>query len=226
MKKVFIAGATTKLGESVAISLAKQGYSPVIHFFSQFKKAKEIKKSCDFFQESFLVQGDFSSQERVKDFCLNFEHLDCYGIIYLFGPAIEKPLFETSIADWQMLYQTNLFSLIQIIEHLRMNLIKNQGCIITMGTPFLESTKALTKISAYFSVKSSLLSYTRSLAKELLGKVTVNMISPSFLSNTHILSSQKKVSEEEIAFWIVSLFADQARACTGQNIEIDQGYSL
>lgn len=230
MNRVLITGATTKLGECVALALSKNGFSPVIHYNSQKNRAESLQKKCESFQESCILQGDFSTQEGVEKFLVSYGPYfkDTYGFVHLYGPTLEKTILETTVGDWKGLYQTNLLSFIQLSQGLVDPIIAHQGRIISMGMPFLGRNKALTKVSAYFAIKSALLSYTLSLAKELVGKATVNMISPSFLENSTILPplGEKRILEEEVAFWILSLFDEKSQVLTGQNIEITAGFGL
>lgn len=228
MKRVLLTGCTTKLGECVAIALAKKGFSLVLHYFSEENQADALKKKCDAYQESRLLQGDFSTQKGVELFLREYDPYlkESYGYIHLFGPTLDKEMFHTTSENWQYLFQTNLLSFVEIMRGLQGVLTLQKGRVITMGMPFLEKHRGLTKVSAYFAIKSALLSYTLSLAKELMNHVTVNMISPSFLPNNTIFSRGESVAEEEVVLWVLSLFDEKASAVTGQNIEITKGFGL
>jgi NAD(P)-dependent dehydrogenase (short-subunit alcohol dehydrogenase family) len=227
MKWTLITGGAIRLGAEIARELAKSGYNIVIHFNKSKTPAQKLKNDikkigvhCE------IISGDFNSSSAVQDF-LNRYDFDTENLIHNVGNfLIEGPL-ETSMDNWENLFQTNLFAPVQITKELVPQIIKHKGRIVTIGVTGINTARADIKSTAYTQTKTSLLGFTKALAVELAPRgVTVNMVSPGQLDNSIDLKDPSKLpmkragKTRDVARMVKFLLEPESSYITGQNIEV------
>ena len=123
-------------------------------------------------------------------------------------------------------------------------LIKNRGKILNIGSIFSEIVPNFSNYkgtnmnspAAYSVSKNSLLHLTKWQASYFAPYVNVNMISPGGISRNQNKKFIKKYinstplkrmcREEDVIFAILFLLSDMSNYITGQNLNIDGGYSI
>lgn len=237
MKWILITGAAKRLGASLAVSLAQEGYAIAVHYCQSQKEAENVVDQClSFGVQATSIQGDFSSTDSVQNFIQRYlkQFPQTYALINNVGNYLVKPTLETEIEQMAALFQTNLQAPFAIARALIPSLIENQGQIISLGVSGLNHFSANTYASAYYLSKLGLLGLTRSLAKELAPyNVCVNMVSPGYLENSvdfpnhpNKIPMQRPGTCSEVARVITFLLDPLNHYVTGQNIEVAGGVGL
>lgn len=218
MKWVLVTGAALRLGAAIAKKLADQGHAVVIHYNTHEKQARELSAHC---LGSEIIQGDFANS--LEDFIGRYKERfpNTKGLINNVGNyALGAP---SSLSNIDTLLQTNLTAPMSITHALLPFIKKAKGHIINIGSANLSNP--WTYATPYGISKAALLFYTLSLAKELLGDVRVNMVSPGYLDISEDLpSTVQPVKVLEAAHLIATLF--EQNCITGQNVEVSFSQSI
>lgn len=237
MKWVVVTGGAKRLGASISLELARNGYSIIVHYNKSEKEAQNVVDRC-LAQgvNAICIQGDFTHPEGVHAFvekCWVIS-VPLYALInnvgnYFLGSALETPLMM-----WADLFQTNFFAPLLLVQQFRKHLIASKGHVINIGVAGLIKQSANTYATAYALTKEALWSLTRSLAYEMSSdKIKVNMVSPGMLDNSIDLHSslvdipmRRPGTCCEVARMVSFLLDSQSEYITGQNIEIAGGVGL
>jgi NAD(P)-dependent dehydrogenase (short-subunit alcohol dehydrogenase family) len=227
-----ITGAAKGLGKTIALELAKQKIPVVIQYNTHKDLAEEVAHLCSRTAPAEIIQGDFedivSFAERYKKQFPRTKHL-----INDVGNFLVAKCLELSLDDVQSLFQTNFFAPYVLCQQLVQSIIREKGSIINIGSSGLLSGRGFGYAPLYTISKLSLLSLTKSLAKELAEHgVRVNMVSPGKLENSIDLHSgvqppmKRFGTLEEVSCMVSYLLDEKSSYITGQNIEIAGGLGL
>jgi 3-oxoacyl-[acyl-carrier protein] reductase len=220
---VLITGAAKGLGREFATSFIKAGYPVLAHYCTSEKEAQTL--GCE------TVQGDFSTREGIERFCKSLQGRSVAHIIHNVGNYKIASAQNSDISSWESLFYTNLLAPTMITKALLPSVIEAKGSLIFIGSTGLAEAEAYS--TAYTALKAALLSYAKSLAKELIATgVSVNMVSPGVLPNSvdhknfATLPQGKAVFFDEVARLALFLVDKENRSITGQNIEVAGGLRL
>lgn len=228
-----VTGSAIRLGREIVIELSKRGHSVIIHYNTSEQEAEQLKAELAALgREVAIVQGDISSPEGVEQFIqrIRNEFGPIHYLVNNVGHYLIASGMNTTPADWQDLFQTNVFAPAELIRAFAPSL----RAVVNIGNSGLNTIHAETYSTAYLLSKHSLLLLTQSFAKELAPKgVRVNMISPGILnisvekSERHDLIPMGRTGLSEEVARVVAFALDEENAyMTGQNIEITGGYRL
>lgn len=239
-KVAIITGGDSGIGKSVAIYYAKEGAHVVIVYLNEHEDAKETEKlvtsegvSC------LLLSGDIGNeqfcQEVVKKTIEAFGTLD----ILVNNAAEQHP--QTSISDitseqLHKTFQTNVYSFFYLTKAALPHL-KSGSSII--NTASITAYQGHEKLLDYSATKGAIVTFTRSLAKQLVSKgIRVNGVAPGPIWTPLIPSTftEKEVAEFgsnspmkrpgqpfELAPSYVFLASDDSTYMTGQMLHINGG---
>ncbi|MFI0435104.1 MAG: SDR family oxidoreductase [Parachlamydiaceae bacterium] len=233
MNWTLITGSSLNLGAKTAISLAEQGHHVLIHYNKSVEQAEAVANRCrKFGVRAELIQGDFSMQEGVEAFICHLlcNFPDVKTLINNVGNYLHKSALETSQKEWQEIFQLNLFTPIALTRALIPSIKQSKGSIINIGTAGI-SLKAHSVNTAYMAAKTSLLLFTKTLAKELApSQVTVNMVSPGQLETSVVevknIPMGREAEFKDVTSVILFLLQQSSHYLTGQNIEVAGGLCL
>lgn len=233
-----ITGAAKRLGAATAKRLHQCGMSIVIHYqYSEREAAALMGELNDIRTDSAIhVQADLAhldELQRLADVATDFKG----GLSVLINNA--SSFYPTTLesaqeSDWNDLFASNAKAPYFLCQALSNTLKENQGCIINMVD--IHAQRPLKDHSIYSMAKSSLITLTKSLAKELAPEVRVNAVAPgAILWPDNISEIEKKTilagiplqrlgKPEDIADTI--RFLVDADYITGQVIAVDGGRSL
>ena len=231
-----VTGGAQRLGAEICRTLAADGYSIVVHYRQSEHEALQVVEECQAYGvKAQVIQGDFSTQENTIDFIQRYvqEFPNTQNLVNNVGNYLVKSAFNTSVEEYQQLFQTNLFAPIALTNALIPALRHRQGCVINIGIAGLLTDRADIYSTAYTMTKKCLWGWTKSLALELASEeIKVNMVSPGYIDNAVDLPDPKKLpmrrpaTEHEIARTIAFLMQKESGYITGQNIEIAGGVRL
>lgn len=226
MNWTLVTGGAKGLGASICHELAKKGYPVIIQYRTSRQQAEEVQKRCvELGVKAEIIQGDFSSEGSTQKFIdeckKRFQALE--NLVNNVGNYLVKPLLETSMTEWRELYQSNVFSALQLIEGLLPT-----SSIVNIGVVGVQRVDSYSP--AYTASKMTLWMMTKTLAKDLKG-IRVNMISPGYMENAVDLPADlsklpqgRAIELTEVAKLVPFLFENPS--ITGQNIEIAGGVRL
>jgi NAD(P)-dependent dehydrogenase (short-subunit alcohol dehydrogenase family) len=248
-KVAVITGSSRGLGAATAKRLARDGFFVVVNYVRSQKDGEDVLR--DIRQaggRGALVQGDVSNVGGIRSFleavdaALKRESLPASVDVLVAnaGVLISKPFAETTEADFDSLFDTNVKGVFFLIQA-ALPRMRDNGRIVTLSSGL--SRFANPMYTAYSATKGAIDVMTRILAQELGARgITVNSIAPgavdtdmnaswirSDAGRTMLLARQaiKKIATApDIADAIAFLAGPDSRWVTAQRIEASGGSSL
>ncbi len=245
MKRVFISGASGGIGFATAKKFLENGYFVIAQYNLNVNKinelssyAKEIGKEENLFAIKIDLSSPCDITEKLNSLKKSFKKIDV--IVNNAGIGLYKLITETTIEEWEKLFNVNLTSA-YLINNAFINQMINakNGKIINVSSMWGLSGASMEV--CYSASKSAIIGYTKALAKELAPSgITVNCVCPGVIdtamnarfNNEEIeeLKEQTPLGRlgkpEEVAELIYFLSGEQSNFITGQCISIDGGFIL
>lgn len=248
-KYVLISGGAGLIGSNIAIAVSEAGATPIIADINKSSlllisdKLKGKKHLC--------IESDFRNEKGIKN-CIR-EALRSFPIIHSvvhaayprsegWGNHFEDLDEENLKADLQSQLGASIILSKQVISHFLKagggNLVHISSIQGVMAPKFnhYEGTEMTSPIE-YSAIKAGIISITRWLAKAYRNKnIRVNCISPGGIEDKQpktFLNAYRNdctnigmLKPKDIADLVVYLLSDNSRAINGQNIIIDDGWTL
>jgi 3-oxoacyl-[acyl-carrier protein] reductase len=186
-----------------------------------------------------FVSADLSNIIGIADLVASIrkDFGDIYGLINNAGAGIDGALVNMSISKIQELVQLNTLAPLILTKFvLRSMLVSGTGRIINVSS--IVGFSGHSGLAAYAATKSSLIGFTRSLARETgrLG-ITVNAVAPGFIETgmtagmagdekariARQSALQRLAEPKDIAGVVTFLMGDGGRNITGTVLTVDAG---
>lgn len=239
-KVALITGGDSGIGRAVAVLFAKEGATVAISYLSEHSDAKETQTLVEAEgSECLLLPGDLSKEVNCKrvvsKVIKKFRRID----ILVNNAAVhteQKKLEDITSEQLLKTFATNIFSYFWVTQA-ALPAIPEGGCII--NTASVTAYRGSPSLIDYASTKGAIVSFTRSLASNLVKrKIRVNGVAPGPVWTPLIASTFKpdKVSNfgsdvpmeragepAEIAPAFLFLAASDGAYVTGQFIHVNGG---
>lgn len=239
-KKVLITGGTKGIGLSTTREFLELGAEVLVVARNTKTILGKVKNSANLFTyEGDLNNSDFRN-DLVNRISENWSKLDV--LVNNVGTNLRKKFSEYTEAEIRQLFETNLFSMIQLTQACY-PLLQRSGnaSVINMA-----SVAGLTDVQSgppYGMTKAAIIQLTRHLAAEWSAdNIRVNAISPWYIDTPlaqPVLSQPDRLEKivsrtpmgrigkpEEVASLAAYLAMDKSSYITGQNIAVDGGLSV
>ncbi len=233
MINVIITGGSRGIGYELVKQFAADANNYVVVLSRNIEKLEQLKQECtQLYQNTIhIYKVDFNSTTLNLELqtILTKENKHFHIVINNAGLLINKPFTETTTADWQNVFTTNVFAPATLIKEVISCNNKNEQThivnISSMGG-FQGSVK-FAGLSAYSSSKAALANLTEVLAEEYketnvkinclaLGSVQTEMLNnafPNYLA---------QVAAQEMAAYIVDFSIKGARYFNGKVIPLSK----
>lgn len=240
-KVAIITGGDSGIGRAVAVAYAKEGADVSIVYLSEHGDADKTKQEVE--QEGrrcLLIAGDIGDEAIATEIVK--QTMDFFGRIDILvnNAAEQHPQQDITAITAQQLertFRTNLFSMFYLTKAVLPHL--NKGSTI-INTTSVTAYKGNAQLLDYSATKGAIVSFTRSLSMNLVGKkgIRVNAVAPGPIWTPLIPSTfdQKQVAEfggttpmqrpgqpEEVAPAYVFLASDDSSYMSGQVLHINGG---
>jgi NAD(P)-dependent dehydrogenase (short-subunit alcohol dehydrogenase family) len=239
-KIAIITGGDSGIGRAVAIAFAKEGAHTVIVYLNEENDANETKRQVEEEgRDCLLIAGDVGDEQfcqQVVERAFNeFERID----ILVNNAAVQYPqesLEDISAEQLEKTFRTNIFSYFFMTKAALPHLKAGSTIINTASITAYQGNKHLLD---YSSTKGAIVSFTRSLALNLVEKkIRVNAVAPGPIWTPLIPASFEadKVAEfgsdtpmqrpgqpAEVAPCFVFLASDDSSYITGQVLHPNGG---
>lgn len=184
-KRALVTGSNTGIGRGIAMVLAREGASVVIHGRNAERAGKVAAEIVAAGGKALVACGDLATDagaQAVADAIMR----ELGGLDILVnnvggndaGNNVHREFFDVPIADWAYTYQENTVSAVRMV-HAFVPGMKQRGWgrVINIGTAV--ATQPFAQIPDYSAAKAGMLNMTISLSKALAHTgITVNTLSP------------------------------------------------
>mgnify|MGYP000332438587 CR=1 FL=1 len=253
-KTALITGASSGIGQAIAIRLAQEGCNVAINYRKSAEEAKEtesraMQNACNQVEgcgvRSLLIQGDVSKEEDILN--MVNKTVEMFGSLDILvnnaGIQKECPSHEVTAKDFDSVLAINLRgSFLCAREMIKHCLSENHpGIIINISSVHEIIPRPM--YASYTISKGGMENLTKTLALEYAARgIRVNAIAPGAtvtpINQDWIDHPEKKAiveshipmaragSVEEVAAGVAFLASDEAAYITGQTLFIDGGLTL
>ena len=237
-KSVFISGSSRGIGRAVAIRLAKEGYTIVLHGRTPSDALTQTQKelqSCG--ADVRVLTFDISDRlATTKALLSDIEENGMYwGVVLNAGITRDGTFAAMPQEDWDDVLSTDLDSFYNIIQPLVMPFVRTRrgGRIVAISS--VSGVMGNRGQVNYSAAKAGLIGATKALALELASRaITVNAVAPGMIDTEMVDKSviehalpmipmRRAGKPEEVAGAVAFLLSDEAAYITRSVIEINGG---
>ena len=245
-KLIIIVGGAGRIGRAFVQSCINENMSVCVMDICEVKVWEKLNIDCDFF-----VQVDINNTKSltngIRQVFAKYKKIDCIvNTSYPRNKNYGKAVFDVTLEDFNEninLHLGGYFNVMQKFAELFIdqghgniiNIASIQGVLAPKFYHY-EGTDMTSPIE-YTAAKSGIISMSKYLAKYLAGKnIRVNCISPggikdnqqSVFLNRYKTSCTNKgmLDAEDLVGTLLFLISDQSKYINGQNIIVDDGWSL
>ena len=237
-KTVLVTGSSRGIGKAIALYLAGQGYSVVLHCLNNLIKVNEVvDQISQMGQRVRVLQFDLANrQECSEKLTQDIEaHGTYYGIVCNAGISADNAFPALTGQDWDSVIHTNLDGFYNVLHPLVMPMVRQRssGRIITLSS--VSGIMGNRGQVNYSAAKAGIIGATKALALELAKRnITVNCVAPGLI-DTEMLSElpleeikkmipMRRIGEaNEIAATVAFLLSKEAGYITRQVISVNGG---
>lgn len=244
-KVAVITGGARDIGRAISVNLAGEGVKVVLNYYNNQEDAeKTLEIIQGFGGEAIAVKGDMTKQEDVNN--LVNEAKKAYGeeVHYLVnvagGLVARKSLTEMDEDFLNFVVRLNLNSVF-LVSQAFVPMMPEGSAIVNFSSQAARDGGG-PGAGAYAAAKGAVMTYTRSMAKELGPKgIRVNSLTPGMINTSfHDTFTKDEVREKvagatplrregkasEVGELVVYLLSDKASFVTGNNIDINGGLAF
>lgn len=238
-KYILVTGASSGIGESIAIEISKMGANVLITARNQERLQNTFKQLNAKERKNTQIIADISSVGGIDSLVRELPELD--GIVLNAGILKTLPVKNITEESLINVFETNILSSIRFIQRmLKAKKIKANSSIVFISS--ISTFQVKKGNSLYSATKGAINSFAKVLALEVAPRgVRVNCIQPGFIK-TRVLDegalTEEQLQEhfkkyplgigspEDIAYPTIYLLSDAAKWVTGSVFTIDGGGTL
>ena len=237
-RRVLITGSSRGIGRSIALRLARDGFSVTVHCRSGRAEADAVaNKIIASNGTASVLQFDVCD----RDACRAALEVDVeangayYGIVCNAGISRDAAFPALSDEDWDLVLDTSLNGFFNVVHPLTMPMLrmKQGGRIVTLAS--VSGVMGNRGQVNYSAAKAGLIGATKALAVELASrKVTVNCVAPGLIATDmtedlpldealKMVPMNRVGQSEEVAAAVAFLMSDEASYITRQVLGVNGG---
>ena len=241
-KLILITGGVRDIGRAITKNLAKNGANLAINFYGSLDEANSLEDELKEDNiDALFLQGDMTSEVDVKNFidqATTKFGTNIHGLVNVSGGLVERRTIDQMDLDF-----------LNKVMHLNLN---SSFLTIKHSLPFMSDGSSIVNFasqagrdgggpgaSAYASSKGAVMTFTRSMAKELGPKgIRVNALCPGMISTTfhdnftksevrsnvaNATPLKREGTSDEMASIVKFLLSNDASFLTGVNLDSNGG---
>ena len=191
-------------------------------------------------RNGMTIKADISKPEEINNMFdeITKKHGKLDILVNNAGIVFIKPFMELTADEWDKTYAVNIRGMFLVTQK-ALKLMK-KGAIVNISSMRGLADHGRSLIMDYSTSKAAVISFTKTLAKEVAPDIRVNCIAPGMTNTSHVKKQSKESLEKfkndiylkrliepsEVANAILFLASDQASAITGVVLRVDGGQSL
>ena len=239
-KVTIVTGGTKGIGKSICLLFAKEGASVIANFSNDVNAAEDLMNEAKSKGLNIrLFKADVTQFDQVKEMVeevyAQFGKIDI--LVNNVGLVRDNFLMLMSYEDWDSLLKGNLSSLFYCCKAVIRKMIpERRGKIINISS--ISGILGTSGQTNYAATKGGMISFTKSLARELGPfNIHVNAVAPGLIESDIVSKMPKEKVEaiikssslgrigkpEEVANVVLFLASEDSNYITGQTIVVDGG---
>ncbi len=235
---ILVTGSSRGIGKAIALALAAQGYSLVLHCRAQRAQAEAVADEIATMGGSArIVQFDVAERAQTKAVLeADIEaHGAYYGVVCNAGIARDNAFPAMSGDEWDSVIHTNLDSFYNVLNPIIMPMVRRRaaGRIITLAS--VSGLIGNRGQANYSAAKAGVMAASKSLAIELAKRdITVNCVAPGLIETEMVdaafvdealkmIPARRVGKPEEVAALVSFLMSEDAAYITRQVISVNGG---
>ena len=241
-KSVIITGATSGIGQGVAVALRAQGANLLLSGRNE-ERGQAIERQLG--KKTHFMSGDIrlpeTNEALVKTAVESFGHLDM--LVLSAGQLGIGKIDILSLEDWHETIAANLHAVFYLLKYAIPYIRETGGgSIVIIGS--VAAMHAFPNHPAYTASKGALPPLVRQLARDYGPEIRINLVSPAQVITPLLYDSVKAFENpaaiihetaqklplkrlgqpEDIANTVLHLLSDKSDWITGSNIVVDGGF--
>ena len=249
-KTVFVTGASSGIGQAIALACSRMGARVVITgrdtarlqaTYDMLERRDEPVSNEELDTDSHIqLVGDLTDEISLRQIVTELPKLD--GVAFCAGTLSSVLTDAVTMAEAKALFDVNYFSTIELAANLRASKKIKKGASLVFISSIAADSNAEPGNALYGATKAAIKSYSRVMASELSRrKIRVNSVSPGIVrtpllkkfaaDEEEMLEDEKKYplgfgTPDDVANAVVYLLSDASAWMTGSDIKIDGGRTL
>lgn len=237
-KTVLVTGASSGIGQAIAIECSKMGATVILAARSQERMDETVSQMSG--EGHSTVSVDLSKEEEIDNLVANIPVLN--GIVHCAGIGTHVPFKFVNRAKLDEVFAVNYFAPTLLSQKLlKAKKISKQASVVFISS-ISGNCIASSASSIYCSTKAAIGGLVKAMAVDLAPQgIRVNSVSPgairtAIFDSGEISEEQLKEEEqryllkrlgkpEEIAYATIYLLSDASAWTTGTNMVVDGGYT-
>ncbi|MGA8109300.1 MAG: SDR family NAD(P)-dependent oxidoreductase [Acidobacteriaceae bacterium] len=241
MRNVVVTGASRGLGLGITCKLIDAGYRVIAIARTESSElaARRADSSGSGSGSCIFLPFDLADIEGIPKLIAQArrEYGPIFGLVNNAGVSFEGTLAMMPVARIEQLIRINTLSPIVLTKQVVRGMMSaGEGRVVNVSS--IIAFTGYSGLAVYGATKSSLLGFSRSLAREVGGLgITVNAVAPGFV-DTHMTSGldeqhrarivrrsalRRMAEVEDVAHAVEYLLSDKARNITGTVMTVDAG---
>ena len=241
-KLILITGGARDIGRAITKNLSKNGANLAINFYGSIDEANSLENELKEDNiDALFLQGDMTSEVDVKNFidqATTKFGTNIHGLVNVSGGLVERRTIDQMDLDFlNKVMNLNLNSSFLTIKH-SLPFMSDGSSIVNFASQAGRDGGG-PGASAYASSKGAVMTFTRSMAKELGPKgIRVNALCPGMISTTfhdnftksevrsnvaNATPLKREGTSDEMASIVKFLLSNDASFLTGVNLDSNGG---
>ncbi|QSA98853.1 3-oxoacyl-ACP reductase FabG [Methylococcus sp. EFPC2] len=235
---VLVTGSSRGIGKAIALRLAREGYSVVVHCRTRRDEAETVKAEIEALGvASRILQFDLADREAARTSLEQdiAEHGAYYGVVCNAGLVRDNAFPALTGEDWDQVIHTNLDGFYNVLNPVVMPMIQRRkpGRIVTLSSVAgLVGNRGQVNYSA---AKAGIIGASKALSIELAKRhITVNCVAPGLIETDMVeglpldeyiktIPARRMGKPEEVAGLVAFLMSEEAAYITRQVIAVNGG---
>mgnify|MGYP000985541500 FL=1 len=241
-KVAIVTGGARDLGRAISVRFAQEGAKVVVNYFDNPEDAQETLKMIEAAgSEGIIIQGDMTKAADVKrlfDTAVEKFGNEIHALVNVVGGIVgRKTITEQDEAWYDFLMDVNMRSIFLCTREAVPYMVS--GSTIVNFSSLAARDGGGPGASMYATAKGAVMTFTRSMAKELGPKgIRVNSLAPGTIATSFhdrfntpenrerlkaTYALRREGEAKEVADLVIYLSSDQSSYITGTNIDINGG---